>query len=97
MEQLLDLVHESVRDSLRGLISEDIRAPEVGYELQNGDGEIIADGELAWVAEKLVVLVTGQESCRKKFEDAGWTAISGEMEGGWVDSVRATLMERINA
>ena len=97
MEQLLAMVHESVRDSLRGLLDEGLLLPEIGYELQNEEGEIVADGELAWVQSQLVVLVAGQERYCKDFEDNGWIVLSAGKEGGWVDAVRATLTETINA
>ena len=96
-EQLLEMVHESVRDGLLELLNRGMPVPEVGYELQDSDAEIIADGELAWVADQLVVLVSAQDIWRKGFEDNGWTVISEDMEGSWVDAVRAILMERINA
>jgi len=95
--ELLGLVHELIRDGLSKLLNEGCVAPEVGYELQNAEGEIIADGELAWAAQKLVVLVSGQTIHRGIFEDNGWTVIVGDDDGDWVRAVQKTLMETINA
>ena len=97
VEQLLDMVHESVRDGLRNLVSDGILLPEAGYELQDGVGEIIADGELAWVKPQLVVLIAGQEAYRKEFEDNGWTVIQRGEDDGWVDEARKILLETIDA
>jgi len=95
-KELLELVHELVRNGLNVLLDEGYAAPEVGYELQDGQDEIIADGELAWMAERLIVLVSGQEIYRENFEANGWTVIIGDKEDDWVERVRKTLVETIN-
>ena len=51
VEELLEMVCEPIRDDLGKLIDEGVTAPDIGYDLQDEQNEIIAEGELAWVNE----------------------------------------------
>ena len=44
----------------------------VGFELEDSQGEIIAEGELAVPARKLVYLTEEQVDAKQAFEDLGW-------------------------
>jgi DEAD/DEAH box helicase domain-containing protein len=47
--------------------------PEVGTELADENGKVLADAELAWVGEKLVVLRPDQDDLADAWKAAGWT------------------------
>ena len=49
-----------------------IAMPEVGYELIDDSGEVIADIELAWTKLKIGFMTEEQLADREKAENAGW-------------------------
>ena len=55
----------------------DIEAPSVvGYELEDDNGVIIAEAEMAWESRKIVFLTAEQLEVNKEvFEEHGWTVI----------------------
>ena len=55
---------------MRALSAQDIPAPEVGFELTNVAGEVVAEAELVWEAKRIAVLLPSQE--RQLFVEAGW-------------------------
>ena len=55
-----------------------ISAPdEVGYELTDQSGEVIAEIELAWIQKKIGFMTDSQIDDREKAEKDGWTIFSG--------------------
>jgi len=69
----------SVQGLLAALFAEGVTAPTVGYELENGDGCIVADAELAWSASKVAVLLTSEFEAQ--FREAGWKVFTHDMDG----------------
>jgi len=55
-----------------------IPIPEVGYELTNPGGEIIAQAELAWETERVVLLNAGEGRCQEAFVQQGWRVMRVE-------------------
>lgn len=49
--------------------------PEIGMELVNEKGAVIADGELCWPPEKLVVLRDDQMDMADAWQSQGWTVL----------------------
>jgi DEAD/DEAH box helicase domain-containing protein len=47
--------------------------PEVGFELIDGHGRVLAEAELAWVSRKIAVLLTDYQADASRFEAEGWT------------------------
>lgn len=54
-------------------------APTVGYELQDDDGEIIAEADLAWPIQKQVLIIDNQDFIRF-FENKGWHVAFGPID-----------------
>ena len=48
--------------------------PEVGFELADGKGAVLAEAELAWPKERVAVLHGEQAENVAAFERAGWQA-----------------------
>ena len=67
--------------------------PEVGYELQNEAGEIIAEAELAWVEEKLAILTADQEVGQGFFERLGWKVVRSHRNDTWSEAANTLLVE----
>jgi DEAD/DEAH box helicase domain-containing protein len=49
--------------------------PEVGLELADEKGRVLAECELAWTASKLVVLRPDQEDLLGAWQQEGWTVL----------------------
>ncbi len=62
---------------MQACVDAGIEAPSVvGYELEGDNGVIIAEGEMAWEARKIVFLTAEQtEENKEVFEEHGWTVI----------------------
>ncbi|HEB63904.1 MAG TPA: DEAD/DEAH box helicase [Gammaproteobacteria bacterium] len=55
------------------LKSSGIQKPEVGYELESAEGEVIGEAELAWPELSVAVLLIYQaEECESAFVSRGW-------------------------
>jgi DEAD/DEAH box helicase domain-containing protein len=52
--------------------------PEVGYELQDDQGRVCAEGELAWPSKKLAVLVPERPDAEAEFKAQGWKIFSAD-------------------
>ena len=70
--EVLSLVVRETQAWAHALAIADLPAPEVGYELLDDKGRIVAESEMAWPALRVTILLseTGDPS---KFEAAGWT------------------------
>ena len=49
--------------------------PCVGHELADDRGDVLAEAELAWPDERLVVLTPGQDDMKPIWVDEGWTVM----------------------
>ncbi|ENA0665212.1 helicase, partial [Enterobacter roggenkampii] len=54
-------------------------APTVGYELQDDDGEIIAEADLAWPLQKQALIIDNQDFTAL-FENKGWHVAFGPID-----------------
>ncbi len=70
--EVRELACEEVMDLVAELARSDLAVPNVGYPLQGGRGEVVAEAELAWEAQRVAVLVPSEEEAAKRFEEAGW-------------------------
>lgn len=66
----------SVRDLISQVAAGGHPLPEVGYELADEAGEIVATAELAWEAARVAVLTARDEEFRAAFEARGWAVLS---------------------
>ena len=67
----LFLVADQLRPLWRRLDDGGFTAPDVGFELVDDLGRVVAEAELAWPDEHVAVLLPAQD--RKPFADTGWT------------------------
>ena len=71
-QDVLDQALSGMRDGLKALAFAGADLPEVGLELADAKGLVIADAELAWVSQKLVVLRPDQADIVSEWVAAGW-------------------------
>jgi len=63
LEELLKYCDERCRDIVRACGDDGRPLPEVGYELQDDQGRVCAEAELAWPTKKVAILLPEQD-CR---------------------------------
>ena len=80
LEQTLDVL----RPGLRRLAEAGAAVPEVGVELADEKGRVLADAELAWPTEELVVLRDDQADLSEAWAAAQWKVV--ELDEGLVTS-----------
>lgn len=61
------------------LQSHSLSAPTLGYELQNDEGEIIAEADLAWPSQKWALIIDNQEFI-PLFTTRGWHVAFGPID-----------------
>ena len=59
---------------LKALAAAGAMPPEVGTELADEKGKVLADAELTWVDQKLALLRSDQADLAEAWQAAGWTA-----------------------
>ena len=96
-ERLFELIADEVHDGLRALLADGVPLPVAGCELVDSQGEIIAEGELAWIEPKLVVLLPEQGGYKVVFEAQGWSVLESDNNNAWVEAVRQMIKESVNA
>ena len=72
-EEALEFCDERCRRLVRACIDHDRPLPVVGYELQDDDGRVCADAELAWEDRRLAVLLPDRPEGAGAFREQGWT------------------------
>ena len=86
MNQIFD---DTAKECVSKLMALGVSAPSaVGYELADSTGTIVAECELAWEREKIVLLLLVQMDGKDKFEECGWTVIAAD------DYFTADMFER---
>ncbi len=68
--QAISLAATELAPTMRSLAAEGIPPPEVGFELTDASGQVLAEAELGWEGERVAVLMPGQQS--QPFVDSGW-------------------------
>ena len=68
--EAMSLADPELHPAMRALAAKGVSPPEVGFELTNRLGQVIAEAELAWEAVQVVVLLADQD--QGAFADAGW-------------------------
>jgi DEAD/DEAH box helicase domain-containing protein len=76
----IDMALESVRPGLEQMAKKDVNlpVPEVGFELADGSGRVVAEAELAWQQQRLAVLVDGQSDQAAAWGELGWTVVMAD-------------------
>jgi DEAD/DEAH box helicase domain-containing protein len=92
IDEAIDESVAEVREGLRQLVTQGCPLPQVAFELQDGQGEIVAEAELAWPERRVAGLLREQEVFSAVFEASGWTTITLDPDGQWVGRTDALLM-----
>ena len=69
----ISLAVSELRPSMRELAENGVPPPEVGFELTNSSGQVVAEAELAWEARQVAVLLPDQD--HTPFDEAGWRTL----------------------
>lgn len=72
-QQVLEQCLGALAAGIKVLAAAGAALPEVGTELADENGKVLADAELAWMGEKLVVLRPDQDDLADAWKAAGWT------------------------
>ena len=88
-------VAPQLRPALRQLAQRALPAPELGHELADAAGKVVAHAELAWPSQRIAVLLPNQEHHRMHYEESGWRVLAVEPEGGLSGALLDTLAEVI--
>ncbi|MFH1621629.1 MAG: DEAD/DEAH box helicase [Candidatus Omnitrophota bacterium] len=71
-QEITELAGDEFKALIEELLKEKVTIPEVGYELQLDNGEIIAEAELAWESKKIAILSDKQNSYKEIFTQYKW-------------------------
>ena len=74
-ESAMELAAAELYEAMKRWAANDLPAPQVGYELADCTGKVLAETELAWPESRVAVL-HGDEANATAFEEAGWRAYS---------------------
>ena len=88
--QLRELtVEEKLLPALDQMRQEGWQIPEAGYELVSDRKQVVAMAELAWIEQRIAVILT--EADRVAFTEAGWNALEVKLFLESIDIVGSTL------
>ncbi len=85
LAELIELVAPGVAPHLRRLVQAGVALPEVGFELADADGTVIAEAELAWPVQRIAVVEP--QALTSVWIAAGWTVLGLDASGQWVEGV----------
>ena len=88
----LDLISPGFEKVVRALCAAKVKAPEVGFELLK-DGMVLAEAELAWEDEKMVILSEEDVVTLNVFQESGWTVYGQQEALEQMDDVVHRLMQ----
>lgn len=71
-KDVIGLADRAVHGLLGELSARGAPVPEVGFELLDPRGAVLAEAEFGWPAHQVAVLLPDQETQRDAFEAAGW-------------------------
>ena len=71
--ELLTYCDSRCHDLLRDMIGRGSPIPEVGFELQDGQGRVCAEAELAWLDWRIAVVLPERTEAANTFRENGWT------------------------
>jgi hypothetical protein len=80
VEELLEYCDGRCRDVIRACSEQGSPLPTVGYELQDEQGRVCAEAELAWSTKKVALLLPEQAEASADFTAQGWIVFSTEDE-----------------
>ena len=87
-KQAIEQVDDDLRQSLRTLAAYSIQVPDIGYELVNQSGMVVAEAEAAWVDRRVAILMPDRSESAGPFQAAGWRVLEASISA---DGIRAAL------
>ena len=72
----IELAAEPLHAAMRQCAAAGLPAPEVGFELADGKGQVLVEAELAWPTQRVAVLYGKQAEKAELFEQSGWRTYS---------------------
>jgi len=79
---VLSQVSNEIVEWVEYLKNAEVQKPEVGFELESSEGEVVGEAELAWHELLIAVLMDYQvEDCEAAFVSQGWSVIKVEEHG----------------
>jgi DEAD/DEAH box helicase domain-containing protein len=91
---LADVLDAAARQIVIAADAAGIALPEAGFEITDGDGEIVAVAELAWPSAKACVLTESQDEYAQAALAAGWTVWKASEVVAAPDSLFVNLPKR---
>ena len=88
-EAAMELAAPELHEAMKQWAANGLPAPQVGYELADSAGKVLAEAELAWPERKVAVL-HGEEMDAAAFAGAGWHVLC-TAEGGLAKKVLEEL------
>lgn len=75
--EAVTLADSGLRETLLALADAGVPTPEVGFELADAAGRVVAEAELAWPDSHVAALLAGESAT--PFEQAGWQAFPADL------------------
>ena len=72
LHELLEYADERCKELIQDCAAKDLPLPENGYEIQDDQGRVCAEAELAWPSKKVAVLLPEQSEAEAIFQERGW-------------------------
>jgi DEAD/DEAH box helicase domain-containing protein len=72
MAELLVYCDPRCRDLLRSVVARGCAVPEIGFELQDDQGRVCAEAELAWPDKRIAVVLPERSAALATFRERGW-------------------------
>lgn len=89
-QAVIEQAMETIRSGLTGLADRGVVPPdEIGYEIADGDGQIIAEAELAWSAAKVALLLAAHAEYEPVWRELGWRTVIAD--GDWPTALASLL------
>jgi len=80
LDELLKYCDERCRSIVRACADQGRPLPEVGFELQDEQGRVCAEAELAWPSKQVAVFLPEQDGAEADFVTQGWKVFSTKDE-----------------
>jgi len=84
---LLDLTLATLRAGLQELAILGVNPPVIGHELADDRGMVVAEAEMAWLAEHVVLLTFDQADLNGAWAQAGWEVLVLDEATATINSV----------
>ena len=90
-EAAMELTAPELHEAMKQWAASGLPVPQVGYELADSTGSVLAEAELAWPKQRLALLHGEQTDAAGAFEAAGWRVCSATDGDELAERVAADL------